>query len=244
MRENAVRALFEVPVRNWAAAIALLLLAIHLYEWTRPTEVEVINHALESVVAIECHTAPTFEELIKNVDARGTTILTAGFVASKHGHILTVAHGLSECLGSNEKNLVVRFWENPAIPHRAKILRYNKYHDVGLLQVSTTPDDIDPLVISHREYLPGTTAIALGHPEFLQWSASRGIISAERLWGEPLKTVVQVSSLINQGNSGGPSITSSGEVIGIASFNIGGNPTLGFLIPGSTLEYFMRGITK
>lgn len=239
-----MRELFEVPVRNWAAGMALLLLAIHLFEWTRPTEVEVINHSMQSVVIIECRQAPTFAELIKDVDAHGTIILTAGFVATKYGHILTVAHGLTECLDKDEKNLRVRFWKDPSIAHRVKILRYNKYHDVGLLQVPTTPDDISPLIISHGEYLPGTTAVALGHPEFLHWSASKGIISAERWWGYPGKSVIQVSSLINQGNSGGPTITSNGEVIGIASFNIAGNATLGFLIPGITLEQFLNGIYK
>lgn len=239
-----MRELFETPAKAWTAVLVGCLLSIHLYEFTKPTEVDIVNYSMRSVVAIECRKNPTALELLENPEAVSTSILTAGFVATDYGHILTVAHGLTECRGKYEKNLRVRFWSNPSVAHRVKILRYNGYHDAALLQVPTAPDDTRPLNVSHRSYRPGTTAIALGHPEFLYWSASKGIISAERYWGDSNKQVVQVSSLINQGNSGGPTIDENGEVIGIASFNINGNATLGFLVPGTILEQFLNGIYK
>lgn len=239
-----MREFVELPIRNLITAAVLLLLSIHLYEYYKPTVAEVVARSMRSVVIIECYEEPEIEDLLEDALAQGHVIVTAGFVATRYGHIITVAHGLSECTQEKQRNLVVKFWQNPTYPHRVKILRYNSYHDMALLQVPTTPGNIEPLRISHRPYLPGTEAIALGHPEMLPWSASRGIISAERLTGTPDQDVIQVSSLINQGNSGGPVIDDSGEVIGIAAFNVGGNATLGFLVAGTTLESLLNGIYK
>lgn len=186
--------------------------------------------AIGSVVVIECN--------------RGKSVsTTAGFVASDYGHIITVAHGLDQCLGRREKNIVVRYWEDPSVEYRAKIVRYSKSSDVGILQVPNHPNVLPLKIDDALEQRVGSTAIAIGHPHLLYWSVTSGIVSADRLWTgiNAYKHIVQVSSLINQGNSGGPIINDRGEVIGIASFNIGGNPTLGFLVPNDILNLFFNG---
>jgi S1-C subfamily serine protease len=65
----------------------------------------------------------------------------------------------------------------------------------------------------------GADVIAIGTPEGLSWSVSKGIVSAFRdLSGTQ---VVQTDAPINKGNSGGPVILlESGRVVGIASFGI------------------------
>jgi len=65
----------------------------------------------------------------------------------------------------------------------------------------------------------GAEVIAIGTPEGLSWSVSKGIVSAFRdLSGAQ---VVQTDAPINKGNSGGPLILlDSGRVVGIATFGI------------------------
>ena len=63
----------------------------------------------------------------------------------------------------------------------------------------------------------GNDVIAIGIPEGLSWSISKGIISAVRDVEGIL--IVQTDTAINRGNSGGPLISfNSGRVIGINSF--------------------------
>ena len=221
---------FEVPAQRWLVALLVALLGIHIHSWlTRPLSIEQIaDNSIGSVVIIECDQG-------KNIST------TAGFVASDYGHIVTVAHGLYDCLGKREKNLIVRYWDDPEKEYRAKIIRYNASEDIGVIQVPSHLN-VTPLKIDSRDELPlGSRAIAIGHPQLLYWSVTSGIISADRMWtdGSRNKHIIQVSSLINQGNSGGPILGDDGKVIGIASFNIGGNPTLGFIAPNDRLRMFL-----
>jgi S1-C subfamily serine protease len=59
----------------------------------------------------------------------------------------------------------------------------------------------------------GSEVIAFGHPEGLEFSVTRGIVSALR---EGL--YIQTDAAINHGNSGGPLITRTGQVVGINTF--------------------------
>jgi S1-C subfamily serine protease len=225
--------IFEVPASRWTTAVLLLFVVVHVFSWiSRPkTPEQLAKSTVGSVVVIECKHG-------NNVST------TAGFSASNYCHIVTVAHGLDQCLGRREKNIVVRYREDPSIEYRAKIIRYSKSSDVGILQVPKHPNVLPLRIDDSLEQQVGSIAIAIGHPQLLYWSVTSGIVSADRLWTgvNVYRHVLQVSSLINQGNSGGPIINDKGKVIGIASFNINGNATLGFLVPNDILNMLFNGI--
>ena len=200
-----------------------------LVTYARPTALAV--EAVKSVVVIECYTP-----------ADNNIATTAGFVVSEHGHIVTVAHGLTECTNKKQRNIRVRFWEDPSKAFRAVIVRMDAEKDVAILQVPLTPTDIVPLRVDFSLQQQGESTIAIGHPFLFYWSMSKGIISADRIWMSPFKHLIQVDTPINPGNSGGPILNEEGRVIGIASFNIGGNPTVSFLVPMDTVASVARGI--
>lgn len=78
-----------------------------------------------------------------------------------------------------------------------------------------------PLRVAEAPPSVGTRAYALGHPMSvaasgpldgtLRWSATEGIVSAVGT------TMLQVDAAMNPGNSGGPVVDDSGQVLGIAS---------------------------
>ncbi len=76
----------------------------------------------------------------------------------------------------------------------------------------------------------------IGAPKGLEYSLSRGIISARiadgtQFFGSEDAEFLQVDAAINPGNSGGPVFNMNGEVIGIASFILtesGGFEGIGF----------------
>lgn len=213
--------------------------------YTRPLPATVIvAKSLPSVVAITC----TF--------TRGTNHLTAlssGFVVSNDGHILSTAHGLTGCIDRKNKRfkgIEVYYWdESPKnglhiepIAHAALVLKYNEYLDLALIQVFSGPE-VSPLDIDDSpSYALGSDIISIGHPEGNTWTVQEGIVSAERRYQQMFsKRAVQISAATNPGNSGGPVFDNKGNVIGLVSFNWGGNPTLGFITPGETLRAFIQG---
>lgn len=221
-----MRRFFEVPAHVGIYVLAILLAAVQAYDMlTRPLPLpQVVEVANRSVVAIACRSGDHM-------------LITAGFVSSERGYITTVAHGLPVCRKAGY--VEVKFWNDPHA-YKAKIVRYNRLIDVAILHVDKMPK-IAPLQFATEEPRAGTHVIALGHPQMLFWSASDGIISADRWSEKPLLHVIQVSCPINFGNSGGPVINDKGQVVGITSFMIN-NPSLGFIIAGDFVKLVANGL--
>ncbi|MBL7687676.1 MAG: trypsin-like peptidase domain-containing protein [Bdellovibrionaceae bacterium] len=84
--------------------------------------------------------------------------------------------------------------------------------DLCLLKVKYKPSVILP--VEDHETTPGESIVTIGHPRGLDFSISKGIVSAVRKhpsgWRE-----IQTDAAISPGNSGGPIINDHGQVIGI-----------------------------
>lgn len=76
----------------------------------------------------------------------------------------------------------------------------------------------------------GCTVIAIGHPLGLEFSATRGIISALARDIEGC-SYLQTDVSINPGNSGGPLVDERGDVVGMCTLGLSGYPGLNFAIP-------------
>jgi serine protease Do len=86
----------------------------------------------------------------------------------------------------------------------------------------------------------GDAVIAIGNPFGLGQSVSSGIISARArtLEDDPYIDFLQTDAAINQGNSGGPLLSTDGTVVGVTSVIFspsGGSVGLGFAIPAETV---------
>jgi serine protease Do len=100
---------------------------------------------------------------------------------------------------------------------------------------------------------PGQTVLAFGNPLGMQFTVTRGIVSAVNRKNpysdNPRKPggFIQTDAAINQGNSGGPLVNARGEVVGINTFLIspsGAFAGMGFAIPSQivkpTIETLIR----
>jgi S1-C subfamily serine protease len=88
----------------------------------------------------------------------------------------------------------------------------------------------------------GDPLIAIGNPYGLAGSMTTGIVSAlgrtiteDMSGGYPIANVIQTSTPINSGNSGGPLINYQGQVVGITTAIVSDSQGLGFAIPSSTV---------
>lgn len=103
-------------------------------------------------------------------------------------------------------------------------------NDLVLLRIDIPRDaGHSPLPLNTQEPRKGEEVYALGAPRGLEFSVSRGIVSAIRgMDGMTTDRVIQTDAAISPGNSGGPLINAAGEVIGVTSFMRTDGESLGF----------------
>jgi serine protease Do len=109
-----------------------------------------------------------------------------------------------------------------------KILRTDEKNDLALLSV-----DVDltsrPLPLTSVAVSPGEQVFAIGNPEGLEKTISQGIISGLRKRGD--RDLLQVTSPISHGSSGGPILNAKGEVVGVAVGMLEDGQNLNFAVP-------------
>ena len=125
----------------------------------------------------------------------------------------------------------------------AEVQSTDPSNDLAVLKPATLPDDIVPATLKSTARLqPGDEVIAVGNPFDIGVSVSDGVISGLRRDYESaegkkvLTNLIQFDAAANPGNSGGPLVTTDGEVIGIVTAIL--NPTaqrvfigIGFAVP-------------
>ena len=101
-----------------------------------------------------------------------------------------------------------------------------------------------PLADQGLELSEGDEILAVGHPFGLKYTATKGIISNAEHDVMGVK-YVQHDAALNPGNSGGPLISSRGEIIGVNTFVIRDGNNIGFSLPihylNNALEDFKSG---
>lgn len=120
--------------------------------------------------------------------------------------------------------------------------------DVALLKIEQT--DMNALPISADEVEVGTDVVSIGFPASvdsvtdpnLTPSFKDGTISSVKTVQGGVLPVYEISAAVSGGMSGGPSVDLDGEVIGVNSFGILGEPqAFNFLRPSSQLSELMAG---
>jgi S1-C subfamily serine protease len=160
----------------------------------------------------------------------------SGVVIVDTGIILTNLHVVS-----GAEQIEVEF--DDGLESEATVIGVRPEHDLAVLQAKKLPDDLPAAALrSTADLAPGDEVIAVGFPFGIGPSVSRGVISGlHRDYYSPkgkrvLTNLIQFDAAANPGNSGGPLVTASGEVVGIVTGIL--NPTeqrvfigIGFAVP-------------
>jgi serine protease Do len=168
-----------------------------------------------------------FEEQIPE-ESRQTN-LGSGFVIDKQGLILTNNHLV-------ENAIEIKVTLSNKEEFEGVIIGRDSKTDLALIEIESD-DPLSPLTLGDSDKLEvGDWVVAIGNPYGLDHTVTAGIVSAKyrRLNVGTYDNFIQTDAPINVGNSGGPLLNTSGNVVGINSSiytDSGGNIGIGFAIP-------------
>lgn len=141
----------------------------------------------------------------------------SGVIINDSGDILTSLHVVAEAT-----DIQVTFADGTQ--SSALVMVQQPEHDIAVLRALTPPAQIIPATLGNPGSMRvGDQAFVVGHPLGLYGSMSAGVVSGfDRSFrpangGQELKGLIQVDAAVNPGNSGGPLLNRSGEVIGIVA---------------------------
>jgi putative serine protease PepD len=188
----------------------------------------VASHVLPSVVQIS-----------------STSGTGSGVVFDSHGDIVTNAH----VVGHATTVKVLRATGSDEFVGRVIGLAVSQ--DLAVVRVTSGVSSLKPVPFDTATPRTGQIVLAMGSPLGLTGTVTQGIISGNNRTVEEasstgstfttLENAVQTSAPINSGNSGGPLVSLSGQVVGINSAaardpQAGAAPGIGFAISAATAK--------
>jgi putative serine protease PepD len=162
----------------------------------------------------------------------------SGFVYDTDGHVITNDHVVQ-----GARSISVMFADGSK--YAAKVVGADPSTDLAVLKVNAPSSKLHPLTLGDSSKVQvGDGVVAIGAPFGLDETVTSGIVSAlnRDISGTnnyTISNVIQTDAAINHGNSGGPLLEMSGQVIGITSqieSDSGGNDGVGFAVPSNTIK--------
>jgi len=158
----------------------------------------------------------------------------SGVIISADGYIVTNNHVVD---GADELTVTL----NDNKEYSARIIGADKKTDLALIKIDGK--NLPAITVANSDDVKvGEWVLAIGNPLGLNNTVTAGIVSAKaRTMGEQgtVSSMIQTDAAINQGNSGGALVNTSGQLIGINAMiysQTGSNIGYGFAIPTTIMN--------
>lgn len=177
---------------------------------------------------------------VRNARERGG--LGSGIVISPDGLVLTNSH----VVGSSKE---IRLRDTEGLVTDAHVLGVDPDTDLALLRADGARDLPYASLGNSKSLRRGQLVVAIGNPLGFESTVTAGVVSAlgrsiRSVSGRTIEDVIQTDAALNPGNSGGPLVSSSSEVIGINTAIIQGAQGICFAVASNTAQFVLSEIIR
>lgn len=165
----------------------------------------------------------------------------SGFVISPDGLIVTNFHVVGDARA-------VRIAMPDGTVDEGRVLGTDPDTDIALVRAGGSFANAAPLGDS-KQLRRGQIAIAIGNPLGFEWTVTTGVVSAlgrsmRTTTGRLIDDVIQTDAALNPGNSGGPLVSSAGEIIGVNTAMIPGAQGIAFAVASNTANFVISELIR
>src|SRR3954467_15141604 len=168
--------------------------------------------------------------------------LGSGIVISPDGLVLTNSH----VVGSSKE---IRLRDTEGFVTDARVLGVDPDTDLALLRADGARELPFASLGNSKSLRRGQLVVAIGNPLGFESTVTAGVVSAlgrsiRSVSGRTIEDVIQTDAALNPGNSGGPLVSSSAEVIGINTAIINGAQGICFAVASNTAQFVLSEIIR
>jgi S1-C subfamily serine protease len=198
--------------------------------------IQAVERVAPAVVSIDVHKAGSDARRSRTQAGSGS-----GFVFATDGLVLTNSHVVDGASG-------VEVTLPDGRECQADVIGQDRDTDVAVLRISAS--DLVAVELGESHLLrPGQLVIAIGNPYGFQHTVTTGVVSAlgrslRARSGRLIDDVIQTDAALNPGNSGGPLVTSVGQVVGVNTAIIAGSQGLSFAVPIRTVATVLTALLR
>ncbi|HFA50779.1 MAG TPA: trypsin-like serine protease [Bacteroidetes bacterium] len=195
------------------------------------TVVHISQNVSPAVVQIKVKKKAVKQQAKRQQQPYGTG---SGFIISSDGFIVTNSHVVNQSL-----KISVVLQDGRELS--GKLVGDDPATDIAVVQVDA--HHLSSVQFGNSDHLQvGQLAVAIGNPYGFQYTVTTGVVSAlgrtlRSQSGRLIDNVIQTDAALNPGNSGGPLVDSSGNVIGVNTAIISHAQGLCFAVSSNLAEY-------